>query len=99
MAGKTSPEADADFAKIYAFGLEGFGRAQAEAYAIGLLDLFDMLAANPRLGRERSEIAPPVRLIRYRSHHVLYLVRGKDVLILRIVHGSVDWTALFSGEP
>jgi len=95
MARRTSPEADDDFAQIYLYGLQNFGRRQAEIYAIGLLDALDHLATHPRLGRERTDIRPPVRLLPHVSHNILYTVADGDVLVLRIVHASVDWVRLF----
>ncbi len=96
MARRTSPEADDDFAQIYVYGLQTFGRRQAEAYAAGLLDAFDHLAIHPRLGRERDDINPPVRLLPYHSHNILYTLLDDEVLVLRVVHSSVDWVRLFS---
>ena len=52
MALRKSPEADDDFARIYAYGLADYGRAKAEEYAYRLLRVFDMLTDNPFLGRE-----------------------------------------------
>lgn len=62
MARRTSPEADDDFAQIFLHGVEHFGPKQAEAYALSLLDAFDMLGDKPYLGRERNDVGPPVRL-------------------------------------
>ncbi len=46
------------------------------------------------LGREHDEINPPVRLYRYESHHILYAIRDGELLVLRVLHGSVDWISL-----
>lgn len=91
MATRTSPDADEDFAWIYAQGWEEYGVQEAEAYALGLLDAFVLLAANPYIGRERMEVSPPVRLHPYKAHHILYVIENGDVLVLRILHGRQDW--------
>lgn len=91
MAVRKSPEADDDFARIYAYGLADYGRRQAEDYALGLLEAFDWIGDHPLLARERTVVSPPVRLHIYRAHHVLYLIDDGDVLILRVLHGSANW--------
>ena len=91
MATRTSPDADEDFAGIYARGWEEYGEQEAEAYALGLLDAFALLAANPHIGRERTEVSPPVRLHSHRAHHIIYVIESGDVLVLRILHGRQDW--------
>lgn len=98
MARKTSPEADDDFAAIYVYGVDNFGKSQAEKYAISLLDAFDMLGNSPHIGRERSEVSPPVRLWPHGSHNILYAVVEDEVLILRVVHHSVQWARLFASK-
>lgn len=95
MARSTSPEADDDFARIYLHGVETFGTAQAERYALAMLDAFDMLGDKPHIGRERSDLNPPVRLWPHGSHNILYVIIGSDAHILRVVHHSVEWTRLF----
>ena len=45
----------------------------------------------PRAARERLEIDPPVRAHPYKSHMVVYVIEGDDVLILGVRHGHEDW--------
>lgn len=91
MTYRTTEAADRDIAGIYADGVEAFGERQAERYHDGLFDVFDILAGNPRLARERSEFAPPVRIHPYGSHLVVYTLDDGGVLIVRVLHGRSEW--------
>jgi toxin ParE1/3/4 len=57
---------------------------------------FDLLAENPRLARERTELSPPVRVHPCGAHVVIYTVEDDGtVLIVRVRHGREDW----AGSP
>jgi len=86
-------EAQRDLIGIIEAGARLFGVAQATRYNEELFTLFDLIAANPKLARERLEITPPVRVHPFKAHLVVYLVDELgDVLILRIRHGHEDWS-------
>lgn len=91
MAYSLSRKADEDVVGIYVEGVREFGADQAEAYHSGLTEILGFLAAFPRAARERSETRPPVRVHPYRSHIVIYVIEGDDILILRVRHGREDW--------
>lgn len=96
MTYRTTEQADRDIVGIYVRGDAMFGTAQVEAYQDGLFSTFDLLADNPHLARERSELSPPVRLHPYGVHMVVYTIRPEGVLIVRVLHGRQDWEALLS---
>jgi len=54
----------------------------------------DLLAANPLMGRLRTELRRPVRLHRFRSHVIVYLDENTGILVLRVLHGRQDWLGL-----
>ena len=91
MAFRTTLEADNDIAKLYSFGALTFGLAAATDYAEGLRERFYFLSEFPRVARERREVSPPVRVFPYRSHVLAYRIEDEDVVILRVLHHSVDW--------
>jgi toxin ParE1/3/4 len=91
---KLSRKAEDDVFHLYVEGAGQFGRHQAEADYAGLEQVFAILAEHPRLARERDEITPPVRIHPYRSHIVIYVTDGDDILILRIRHGREDWDSV-----
>ncbi len=73
---------------IFLFGYEQFGSKQAEAYAADLEHVFQLLADNPRMGREAKTISAGVRRHEHGSHVILYEEAPGGVLILAVVHVS-----------
>lgn len=80
--------AEADLFDIFLFGYEQFGSTQAEAYASEMERVFQLLADNPRMGREAEAIARGVRRHEHGSHIILYEISSDGVLILALVHAS-----------
>jgi toxin ParE1/3/4 len=62
MSFKLSVEAEEDIIAIAEQGARMFGGDQAKRYHDEHFALFDLIAANPRIARERNEIEPPVRI-------------------------------------
>lgn len=92
MTFRLTRKAEGDVIGIYHYSAETFGIAQADAYHDKLEATFRILAAQPRIARERTEINPPVRVHPCGSHIIIYVVSGDDsVLIVRVRHGSEDW--------
>lgn len=91
MSYKATRQADRDILEIYVHGAAEFGVDQAERYHEGLVSVFELLAENPHLARERPELDPPVRLHPYRAHMIAYLIRNDGILIIRVLHGRQDW--------
>lgn len=75
-----------DLFDIFVYGYDRFGAQQAEIYAAGLEHAFELLAANPRMGREARSIGPAVRRHEHVSHIILYEEAPPGILILAIVH-------------
>lgn len=80
--------AEADLFDVFLFGFEQFGARPAEIYAAELEHTFQLLADNPRMGREAESIAPGVRRHEHGSHVILYEISADGVLILALVHAS-----------
>lgn len=91
MAFRTTRKADEDIFSLYEHGVLEYGQPSAEIYVAALRAMFELLAANPYIARERHEARPPVRLYPHRAHHIIYVVDDEDVLILRVLHGRQDW--------
>lgn len=86
-------EAEEDIVDIAETGLRLFGAAQARRCHADLFDLFELIAANPRMARERQEIEPPVRILPFKAHLVISLVdTDGDVLVVRVRHGHENWS-------
>ncbi|MEO1702353.1 MAG: type II toxin-antitoxin system RelE/ParE family toxin [Pseudomonadota bacterium] len=92
MGYKLSVAAENDIQQIAEIGIELFGIEQAWHYHEALFEIFDLLADNPRMARERFEISPPVRIHPYKAHLIVYTVDEQDdILIVRVRHGHEDW--------
>jgi toxin ParE1/3/4 len=92
VAYRLTLKAEDDIVALTRFGRDNFGVRHAVDYAEGLFDLFELIAANPALSRERTELTPPVRIHRYKAHLVVYMIDGHgEVIIVRIRHGHEDW--------
>lgn len=94
MTYRTTRQADADIIDIYLWGYGEFGRDQAELYHEGLAATFAVIAAAPRIAREREEFNPPVRLHPYRSNLIIYMADGAGILIIRVPHRRQEWERL-----
>jgi len=87
-----SRAAEEDIIGIAEVGVRLFGTSQARQYHDGLFAILDLIAANPRMARERLEISPPVRIHPFKAHLVVYRIEeGGDILVIRVRHGHEDW--------
>lgn len=84
-------KAEDDTIRIYLGGLARFGPKQADQYHNELTGLFQLLALNPKMAKERFELTPPVRIHPHKAHVVVYLEEEDEILIVRIRHGHEDW--------
>jgi toxin ParE1/3/4 len=80
-----SKQAQSDIRDIIRYTAEHFGGAQAEEYIDGLYRSFELLADNPKMGREWR--AGRRRYI-YRMHHVYYRLVADGVFVTHIRHSS-----------
>ncbi len=67
-----------------------WGRGQRVAYLDGLNRQFNALTLNPRLAAERQDFDPPVRIHPHERHLILYVIDGGGILIVRVLHQSMD---------
>ncbi|SFK44773.1 type II toxin-antitoxin system RelE/ParE family toxin [Methylocapsa palsarum] len=83
---RLTQDADDDLLKLFLYGFETFGLAQAEAYRQDMTRCFQLLADNPRLGRKADEFAPGARRHEHANHVIFYDEQRDGVLIIGIVH-------------
>ncbi|MDD7885738.1 type II toxin-antitoxin system RelE/ParE family toxin [Flavivirga sp. 57AJ16] len=88
---KVSGKAEIDLTKMYEYGIEMFGLQQAQAYLSGMHTLFQILVDNASLGRDASEFVLSLKRFSYKSHTIFYLATDIDVLIVRVLHQSMDY--------
>lgn len=92
MTYKLTCEAEDDIIHTFLEGVRLFGSDQAESYHRELEQIFELLAKNPAMARERMEINPPVRVHPHKAHLIVYLSDDAgDILIVRIRHAHENW--------
>ena len=92
MSYKVSQKAQAEIIDIYLYGVEHFTEQQSDSYHASLSAAFDILAQNPELARERTELEPPVRVHPHGSHLIIYRIEDdRDIFIISIRHAREDW--------
>ena len=79
-----------DLDAIHEYTTVNFGLEQARGYLVGLHRRFENLAARPALGRSTERLSPGLRRHPYRSHVVFYLPGDEGVLIVRVLHESME---------
>jgi toxin ParE1/3/4 len=94
VAVRTTLEAERDIYQVFALGARQYGFAAADLYATDLRETLNWLSTNPYMARERHETGRPVRLYRFRAHHILYTIDNEDVLVLRVLSNRQDWLHL-----
>lgn len=87
---KLRPLAESDLADIYRYTHRQWGRSQANAYIRDLHQAFLSLAEHPAAGRDRSDIKLELRSQRQGSHIIFYRAIPTGILIVRILHQSMD---------
>ena len=75
---------------IHQYTTANFGLPQAQRYLNGMHERFEDLARQPMLGRSAGRLAPNLRRYEYRSHVVFYVPEEEGVLIVRVLHQSMD---------
>ena len=82
--------AQGDLADIRDHTLENHGAAQAAAYLEGIEVLFRRLVDHPSIGAENSDIRPDVRSLPFQRHRIYYRVDGESIVVIRVLHQSMD---------
>jgi toxin ParE1/3/4 len=82
--------AAADLEEIAEYTIEHFGINQARRYRDGLKTCFDQLAGNPTLGREAEQLVRGLHRFEHQSHVVFYKSEPENLLIVRVLHSSMD---------
>jgi len=86
--------ADQDFERVFEFGIDQFGLAQALDYQNGMKQRFDQLAAQPNLYQAVDHIRQGYRRSVYKVHSIYYKVDRYFVLIVRILGRENPETSL-----
>jgi toxin ParE1/3/4 len=95
MPYRLSALAERDLDDIWSFVVEDASPTIADRLIDDIIDRFDLLAEQPRMGRARPEFGLGVRSFAV-ENYVIYYRHDGDVLIARILHGRRDQLAAWS---
>ena len=85
-------QASRDIDEIYLYGLINFGEDQADLYSEKMKNLIlETLCRNPEIGRLDTRVNPAIRRFDFESHVIFYDVTEAEIVIVRILHGSMDF--------
>jgi toxin ParE1/3/4 len=95
MPYRLSALAERDLEEIWSYVAEDASPATADRLIDAIIDRFELLAEQPRMGRLRPEFGPGVRSFAVENHVIYYRDDG-EVLIARVLHGRRDQAAAWS---
>lgn len=87
---RVSKAAQQDILNIGRYTQREWGADQRRKYLSGMEQRFQALADSPFLAAERKEFEPPVRVFPYEKHLIVYHIVETGILVLRILHESMD---------
>ena len=67
----------------------------ADAFIAFLVDKFQLLAGEPEIGRERSEIRSGLRSLPVKKYVIFYRVTGNMIEVARVLSGYRDIPTVF----
>ncbi len=90
-----STESEKDLNDIFDYiALQGI--SAAEKLIRNIYEKFALLCEQPEIGRKRDELLPDLRSLNAESYLIFYRERNKIIEIARVLHGSRDFTAIFT---
>jgi len=95
MPYRLSALAEQDLEEIWSYVAEDASPATADRLIDAIVDRFELLVEQPRMGRLRPEFGGGVRSFTV-ENHVIYYRHDGDVLIARVLHGHRDQAAAWS---
>jgi toxin ParE1/3/4 len=97
MPYRLSALAEQDLEEIWSYVAEDASPATADRLIDAIIDRFELLAEQPRMGHFRPAFGEGVRSVTVESYLIYYRHEGA-VLIARILHGRRDQAAAWA-EP
>jgi len=95
MPYRLSDLAERDLDEIWSYVAEDASPTTADRLIDAIVDRFEFLVEQPRMGRLRPEFGAGVRSFTV-ENHVIYYRHDGDVLIARVLHGRRDQAAAWS---
>ena len=93
---RLSNKASTDLDSVLDYSIINFGAKVMLKYHKSLRKCFETLDENPDLGTEIEHIFPDYLCFEHRSHLMFYKKTNLDILIMRILHKSMDASRHFN---
>ena len=93
-----STEASEDLDAILDYSILNFGLDVMIDYHSTLEDCFKSIEENPKLGINIEYIQKDYLYFKHRSHLIFYKINEKGILIVRILHKSMDVSRHFNRD-
>lgn len=95
---RPSERAESDLADVQQY-IAADNASAADHFIDDLFGLFHLLAENPLIGQERSDLRPDLRTMTHGKYVLLFYPMRDGVEIAGVVHGARDMETLFrTGE-
>ena len=85
-----SSQAEQDLTVIWVYTAEEWSVAQADKYLEELVAGIERLREHPMIGNSRDDLRKDYRATTINQHIVFYKASDSEVLIVRVLHKSVD---------
>jgi len=97
MGHRRTPQADSDLDDIWYYVAVNSGSVEiADRLIDSIAERFYLLATHPNIGRARDEdLRAGLRTFPVGEYVIIYRIENEDVLILRVLRGSRNISALF----
>ena len=95
---RVSKLAQRDIGEIGRYTQKAHGPTQRRKYLASLYERFEFLQDMPQIAGERHEFTPPVRIFRHNHHYIVYIADVSGILIVRVLHTSMDINTLLTAE-
>ena len=92
MPYRLSALAEQDLEEIWSYVAADASPATVDRLIEAIVERFELLAEQPRMGRRRPEFGASVRSFTV-ENHVIYYRHDGDILIARVLHGRRDQAA------
>jgi toxin ParE1/3/4 len=87
---KLSKLALEDIEGIWYFTLEQWSKDQANEYYTLIIDEISKICINPKIGKSIKDIKPNHRIMKIKSHMIIYKIDRNCIYIDRILHERMD---------
>jgi toxin ParE1/3/4 len=92
------PQAQADVDEIWLFIAQD-DLARADSFVGLITERYRLLAENPLMGRDRSQLAVGLRSFPVGNYIIFYMPLPNGIEVVRVLSGARDFDALFDPNP